>query len=234
MIELLVVIAIIGILAALLLPALVAAKEKAKRTACKNHLRQFALTIHMYGSDNQGKVLSGLSDNSNLEDEHIPVISTASRKVIIQYAGNYRILECPSLGKPFNTEEGWYYDDYGFVIGYNYLAGHADTPWPGITGYTNWVSPQSINESGSLVLLTDMNDWSPDYGKTFAPHTSHGAVLKDNDYGDTLGGVSSKEIGAAGGNVGLLDGSVTWKKISQMSTYQGSRLWGDSGCFAAW
>jgi prepilin-type N-terminal cleavage/methylation domain-containing protein len=234
LVELLVVIAIIGLLVALLLPALVGAKERAKRVACKNHLRQFTLAIHMYGNDNQGKVLSGLSENSNAEDEHIPLISTASRKTMLQYSGNYRILECPSLGRPFNTEAGWYYDDYGFVIGFNYLGGHASTPWEPVEGYTNWISPQSINESGSLVLVTDMNDWSPGFGKTFAPHTGHGPVLKDNDYGDNPGGASSKDIGAAGGNIGLLDGSVNWKKISLMNVYHGSRLWDDSGCFAAW
>ena len=41
-------------------------------------------------------------------------------------------------------------------------------------------------------------------------------------------------IGAKGGNVGLLDGSVAWKGISLMKSYSGSQIWGADGCFGLW
>lgn len=55
LIELLVVIAIIGVLAALLLPALARAKGQAHSTTCKNHLRQMGEALQMYVHENGGK-----------------------------------------------------------------------------------------------------------------------------------------------------------------------------------
>src|SRR5262249_701610 len=142
----------IGILAAMLLPVLVGAKERTRRVNCKNSQRQFVLAVHLYGDDNEQRVPSG-APNPRMppNDDHLPVISIATSNALVQYLLNRRLVHCPSFGDYFiqNQPEGPYWQqEYGYVIGYNYHGGHTNTPWPPLSGYTaRWVSPKKLTEN---------------------------------------------------------------------------------------
>src|SRR5687768_10891062 len=90
LIELLVVIAVIAILAALLLPALVGAKERGRRTSCKNNIRQFILATHMYAHENEEQLPPGAS-NKGADDDHLPVLSDVTSNILVRYTSTDRI-----------------------------------------------------------------------------------------------------------------------------------------------
>lgn len=96
LIELLVVIAVIGILAALMLPALAKAKESARRIACVNNLRQLGLALQMYANDDSRGSLSAKVDS---EDQDLNWLNKG-------YVDNPKGFICPSTQNYIRTNLG--------------------------------------------------------------------------------------------------------------------------------
>jgi len=239
LIELLVVIAIIAILASLLLPSLSNAKERSKRAACLNNQRQLILTVHLYAGDNEEKLLTGGTDNSNPLDTHTPIFSTVAKTNLLRYASDLKAVDCPSLAQWMTKGEGWrMHETYGIAIGYHYLGGQGGTPWAPAAGITNqWISPQKTDDDPTLALVADLNVWAPSFQRILAPHTPRGPVVKEASYfdgNDLAYRQTPPDIGAKGGNVALLDGSASWRDIRQMRAYRASRLWDADGAFGLW
>ncbi len=244
LVEMLVTVACIAVLAALLLPALISAKERGRRVACLNNQHEFYLTLVLYAHDHNDRLAPGYSDLGERQvsnpaaklDEHVVLLSHRMRTNLINTAGgNYRFLVCPGLGDPFNRPQGYdSYQDYGVIIGYTYLGGHSGTPWePTVTTTNQWISPQKLTDNPGLPLLADLNAWSVAEGIAFAPHAARGPVMRQGD-SRIRTNLSSEALGAVGGNVTVLDGSAAWKPIWQMKTYRGSRLFSEDGAFAMW
>ena len=106
LIELLVVIAIIGILAAILLPALARARESARRASCQNNLKQFGLVFKMYSNEAKGGKFpphgtTWCYDNPNGDGgNQVPAMET----IYPEYLTDMKIFFCPSGAMSSNID----------------------------------------------------------------------------------------------------------------------------------
>jgi len=102
LIELLVVIAIIGILAAILLPALSRAREAGRRASCANNLKQWGVVFKMYANEAPGQKFPPLRrwKNTNCDPidlMRLPMVWTPDGKAVYpEYLTDVSIYVCPS------------------------------------------------------------------------------------------------------------------------------------------
>ena len=219
LIELLVVIAIIAILAAMLLPVLARAKQKAQGIQCMNNLRQLCIAWNMYPAENNSRLMPNGAENDqpasltdpNYKPQWCPGVQYLSSELspdpvpsgqpnrgdqwialglMYSYVKSYAVYKCPA-------DTGFIRDSFGNTyphvrsMSMNEWIGNFE-PWNNITTVRSYHREADLAIPGAvnLWLFIDENPWSINDGAFICTPTMQIWVDCPASYHNNAGGIA--------------------------------------------
>jgi prepilin-type N-terminal cleavage/methylation domain-containing protein/prepilin-type processing-associated H-X9-DG protein len=235
LIELLVVIAIIAILAAMLLPALASAKEKAKRTQCVSNLHQVSFILQMYASDNKDflprKDPTETSSANSLWDLPKSMGDAMASATPSQTNNIYKkVFYCPgSFTRVVDRPDDyfWNYGNNNHVTSYQWIISRDGSQTYGAAngvqlivpkGFLNKITRPFTNSFSvaNTEMVTDIiiSTGNGTLSDTFVGVTS--AMPEVQASGGMNGNHMAKKL-PAGSDILFMDGHVEWRRFRDMN-----------------
>ncbi len=188
LIELLVVIAIIAILAAMLLPALNQARERAEATKCVSNFKQLGTATHMYAGDN-GDLICWTANKSSMNEVGWGREINHGLLYSKGYIQSTAVFHCPTYAKRRTIHSNGWFDAH--------LSGNLFVPAAGTYNWSYKITEKPDN-GGQFALFCDDAIWAP----------KDGGVMLHNGGTRSNAGMLDGSVKAV--NIGVINGTYKW------------------------